>query len=209
MAVDALDEGLQALIERDADIARAYRLAGAPASRRRRPGFASLLGIIVNQQVSQHAGKAIWRRLEDSLGEVSPKSVLGRPERRLRALGLSRAKAGYARALAGMIARRELDLGGLARLDDDAARAELIRVPGIGRWTADIYLMFALGRADVWPAGDLALAVAAERLLGRKRRPTPRELEAIGLAWRPWRTAAAVMLWHFYRHPAASRKCAD
>jgi len=204
--MDGRIEGLQALIERDADIARAFQLAGQPAPRKRTPGFASLLRIIVNQQVSQHAGQAIWRRLEDGLGEVSPKSILGRPERRLRALGLSRAKARYARALAGMVVGGELDLDGLTRMDDDAARAELTRVPGIGRWTADIYLMFALGRADVWPAGDLALAVAAERLLGRKRRPSPKEMEAIGLAWRPWRTAAAVMLWHFYRHPWAGRE---
>jgi len=202
-------EGLQALIERDADIARAFQLAGQPAPRKRPPGFASLLRIIVNQQVSQHAGQAIWRRLEDGLGVVSPKSVLGRPERRLRTLGLSRAKARYARALAGMVVSREIDLNGLKRLDDDAARAELTRVPGIGRWTADIYLMFALGRPDVWPAGDLALAVAAERLLGRKRRPSPKEMETIGHAWRPWRTAAALMLWHFYRRPEGGRESGD
>jgi len=202
-------EGLQALIERDADIARAFRLAGQPAPRKRPPGFASLLRIIVNQQVSQHAGQAIWRRLEDGLGDVSPKSVLGRPERRLRTLGLSRAKARYARALAGMVVSREIDLNGLKRLDDDAARAELTRVPGIGRWTADIYLMFALGRPDVWPSGDLALAVAAERLLGRKRRPSPKEMETIGHAWRPWRTAAALMLWHFYRRPEGGRESGD
>ena len=202
-------EGLQALIERDADIARAFRLAGQPAPRKRPPGFASLLRIIVNQQVSQHAGQAIWQRLEDGLGDVSPKSVLGQPERRLRTLGLSRAKARYARALAGMVVSREIDLNGLKRLDDDAARAELTRVPGIGRWTADIYLMFALGRPDVWPAGDLALAVAAERLLGRKRRPSPKEMETIGHAWRPWRTAAALMLWHFYRRPEGGRESGD
>jgi len=197
-------EGLAALVERDADMARAFRLAGAPTPRRRPPGFASLLRIIVNQQVSQHAGQAIWRRLEDGLGGVSAKVVLARTERRLCALGLSRAKARYARALAGMVVGRELDLAGLERLDDDGVRAELTRVPGIGPWTADIYLMFALGRPDVWPAGDLALAAAAGRLLGRRRRPTPEELEAIGHAWRPWRTAAAVMLWHFYRHAGSS-----
>ena len=202
-------EGLQALIERDADIARAFQLAGQPAPRKRPPGFASLLRIIVNQQVSRHAGQACWRPLEDGLGDVSPKSVLGRPERRLRTLGLSRAKARYARALAGMVVSREIDLNGLKRLDDDAARAELTRVPGIGRWTADIYLMFALGRPDVWPAGDLALAVAAERLLGRQRPPRPKGKETIGHAWRPWRTAAALMLWHFYRRPEGGRESGD
>jgi DNA-3-methyladenine glycosylase II len=201
--------GFWELIERDADMARAYRLVGEPAPRQRPPGFASLLRVIVNQQVSQRASQAIWQRLEDGLGEVSPESVLGRPPRRLREFGLSRAKARYARSLAGMIVSRELDLDRVQRLDDDAARAELIRVPGIGRWTADIYLMFALGRPDVWPSGDLALAVAAARLLGRKRRPTPKELEAIGESWRPWRTAAAAMLWHFYRHQEIERETAD
>jgi len=194
------------LIERDAAMARAFRIAGRPVSRVRPPGFASLLRIIVNQQVSQHAGQAIWRRLEDGLGEVSPESILGSPALRLCGFGLSRAKARYARALAGMIVNGELDLDRLRRLDDDAARAELTRVPGIGRWTADIYLMFALGRPDVWPSGDLALAVAAGRLLGRKRRPTPKQLEAIGNAWRPWRTAAALMLWHFYRRREPGRQ---
>ncbi len=192
--------GLKALVDRDADMARAFRLAGAPKPRRRPPGFGSLLRIIVNQQVSQQAGQAIWARLEEGLGAVSADAVLGRSERRLRAFGLSRAKARNARTLAGMVASREIDLGRLERLDDEAARAELTRAPGVGPWTADIYLMFALGRPDIWPAGDLALAAAAGRLLGRKRRPTPKQLLAIGNAWRPWRSAAAVMLWHYYRH---------
>ncbi|HEX9701369.1 MAG TPA: DNA-3-methyladenine glycosylase 2 family protein [Rhodospirillales bacterium] len=193
-------KGITALIEMDAAMARAYRLAGRPPSRRRPAGFASLLRIIVNQQVSTHAGRAIWQRLETGLGQVTPESVLGVTPRRLKSLGLSRAKARYARALADRVATGELDLGGLRGLADDAVRDHLTTVPGIGRWTAEIYLMFALGRPDVWPAGDLALAVAAKRLLDLPARPTPKEMVEIGETWRPWRSAAAVMLWHYYHH---------
>ncbi len=197
----ALGKGLKALILKDPDMARAYKLAGAPASRRRTPGFSSLLRIIVNQQVSVHAGRAIWARLETGLGRVSVKTVLCASEADLRGFGLSAAKTRYARALADALSEGSLDLKGLERLSDDAVRAELTKILGLGRWSADIYLMFALGRPDIWPVGDLALAVAAERLLGLKTRPGPKEMEAIGEGWKPWRTEAAAMLWHFHKHP--------
>ncbi len=193
-------KGLKALILKDPDMARAYKLAGAPASRKRAPGFPSLLRIIVNQQVSVHAGRAIWARLEAGLGRVSVKTVLSASEADLRSFGLSAAKTRYARALADAVSEGSLDLKGLEGLSDDDVRAELTKVLGLGRWSADIYLMFALGRPDVWPVGDLALAAGAERLLGLKTRPGPKELEAIGEGWKPWRTDAAVMLWHFYKH---------
>jgi DNA-3-methyladenine glycosylase II len=192
--------GLKALVDKDAAMARAFQLAGQPPSRRRPPGFASLLRIIVNQQVSTHAGRAIWRRLEVGLGEVTPERVLTASPRKLKSLGLSRAKTRYARALAGQVASTALDIDSLAGLDDDGIRAILTKVPGVGPWTAEIYMMFALGRPDVWPAGDLALAEAAKRLLDLKSRPTPGEMAEIGEIWRPWRTAAAVMLWHYYAH---------
>jgi DNA-3-methyladenine glycosylase II len=194
------ESDLKALAKNDAHIARALKLAGAPQSRNRKPGFPSLLRIIVNQQVSVHAGRAIWERLEKGLGRVTPKAVREKPDKGLRAFGLSGAKVRYAKGLAGAVLDGGLDLKGLAKMSDDQARQSLMEVKGIGRWTADIYLMFALGRPDVWPVGDLALAVAAERLLGLKARPGDEELEAIGQAWRPWRTTAAVMLWHFYNH---------
>ena len=192
--------GLKALVDKDAAMARAYRLAGRPTSRKRPPGFASLLRIIVNQQVSTHAGRAIWQKLEIGLGVVTPETVLAISPRKLKGLGLSRAKTRYARGLAERVASAELDLDGLGKLDDDGIREALTRVPGIGPWTAEIYMMFALGRPDVWPAGDLALAQATKQLLGLRSRPTPGEMAEIGDAWRPWRTAAAVMLWHYYAH---------
>ena len=191
---------MKALILKDADMFRAYKLARAPASRKRAPGLPSLLRIIVNQQVSVHAGRAIWARLEAGLGRVSVETVLCASEADLRGFGLSAAKTRYAKALADAVSEGSLDLKGLERLSDDDVRGELTKVPGLGKWSADIYLMFALGRPDVWPGGDLALAVAVERLLGLKTRPGPREMEAIGEGWKPWRSAAAVMLWHFHKH---------
>ncbi len=193
-------KGLKALILKDPDMARAYELAGAPASRKRAPGLPSLLRIIVNQQVSVYAGRAIWARLEAGLGRVSVKTVLATAEADLRGFGLSGAKTRYAKALAVAVREGSLNLKELEKLSDDDVRGELTKVLGLGRWSADIYLMFALGRPDIWPVGDLALAVAAERLLGLKTRPGPKEMEAIGEGWKPWRTEAAVMLWHFYKH---------
>lgn len=198
--MDTFQADLEALIEKDADMARAFERAGFPASRSRAPGFSSLLRIIVNQQLSVHAARAIWDRLEKGLGRVTPKAVLGASEDNLRAFGLSRGKVRYARALGEAVAAGKLDLDGLHSLDDDAVCGELTKITGVGRWTADIYMMFALGRRDVWPAGDLALAEATGRLLRLPARPGPKEMDVIGINWRPWRTAAAVMLWHFLKH---------
>ena len=181
-------------------MARAFKLAGFPASRSRAPGFPSLLRIIVNQQLSVHVARTIWNRLEKGLGRVTPKAVLGASDDNLRAFGLSRGKVRYARALGEAVAAEKLDLDGLDSLDDDAVRGELTKITGVGRWTADIYMMFALGRRDVWPAGDLALAEATGRLLRLSARPGPKEMDKIGIKWRPWRTTAAVMLWHFLKH---------
>ena len=195
-----LNSGLRALIDRDADLARAFKAAGAPASRQRPPGFASLLRIIINQQVSVAAGRAIWRSLEGGLTALTPEAVLAVPEGGLRGVGLSRAKAVYARELAAAVADGRLDLDGLEKQDDAEVLAQLTRIKGIGRWTAEIYLMFALDRPDIWPAGDLALAVAVERLLDLTERPGPKKLDSIAQGWRPWRSSAAVLLWHYYSH---------
>ena len=195
-----LNSGLKALIDRDSDMARAYQAAGVPASRKRPPEFASLLRIIINQQVSVQAGQAIWRGLENGVKAITPGAILEVSVENLRGYGLSRAKAVYAKELAGAIKDGSLDLDGLKRLDDDEVLDQLTRIKGIGRWTAEIYMMFALGRPDIWPAGDLALAVAVERLLGLAERPGPKKMEAIAEDWRPWRTSAAVMLWHYYNH---------
>jgi len=177
----------------------AIEQAGAPAERRHKTGFPTLLRIIVDQQVSVQAGAAIWRKLDQNLGGVSAKRILAAGEGDLRACGLSRAKAVYALALAEAVSLRALNLSSLHRMEDDSVREILMTIKGIGRWTADIYLMFALGRGDVWPAGDLALAEAAKRLLELPERPSPTEMDSIGERWKPWRTAAAITLWHYYK----------
>ena len=168
------------------------------------PGFAALLRVIIEQQVSVQAGAAIWRKLAGSLGEICPDTILKADAGQLRRCGLSQAKTRYATCLAQSIFDGDLNLEELDRMDDTAARAALTKIKGIGRWTADIYLMCALDRPDIWPAGDLALAVAAQNLLNLRQRPTLAQLDQIGEQWRPWRTTAALMLWKYYRHVRSS-----
>ena len=197
-AMTVFDADLKALVEKNADIARIHKLAGAPPSRNRKPGFPNLLRIIVNQQVSVSAGKAIWERLEKGLGWVTPKAVLEKSDDDLRAFGLSRGKGRYAKKLAQAVMDGGLDLKGLERMSDDQVRQALMRVKGIGRWTADIYLLMALGRPDVWPEGDLALATAAHQVKRLRRRPDTERLRRLATSWAPWRAVAARILWHHY-----------
>lgn len=194
-----LRRALRALAKQCPHMARAIDEIGFPEPRGREAGFACLLRIIVCQQVSNEAGAAIWRKLEKRLVDVTPEKVRRVRETTLRDCGLSRPKVRYAKALAGEITSGNLDVDGLASKSDDEVRAQLTAVTGIGAWTAEIYLMFALGRPDILPGGDLALAVAAQRMLGLAERPSPVELEAEAERWAPYRTAAAIMLWHYYR----------
>lgn len=187
------------LAARDRDLARICEEHGAPVLRTRPSGFPALLRIIVEQQLSVASARAIWGRLEGMLGAVTPERVLGFDDGALRSVGLSRPKLVYARSLADAVMSGDLDSGRLAMLDDEAAIEELVRVKGIGRWTAEIYLLSALGRPDVWPVDDLAIATAAGRVKGLAKRPARSELLEIGEAWRPWRSVAARLLWHYFR----------
>lgn len=196
---DNLDEALKALARADTDFARALAEAGTPPQRIREPGFATLLRIMVGQQLSTHAAAAIWSRLEAAVTPLTPERLLDTGDDDLRALGFSRQKIVSGRALSADIVSGRIDLDGLAAHDDSAAVAELMTLKGVGRWTAEVYLLFALRRADVFPADDLALMVAARRMKNLDDRPTGRELRAIAEAWRPWRGAAAHFLWHYYR----------
>jgi len=180
-------------------------LYGNPKSRKREPGFATLIRIIIDQQVSVQAGAAIWNRLETAAGTVTPETILRLGETGLRGAGLSGAKARYVFGIAQAVAEGELNLERLQRCRQDTVFRELTKLKGIGRWTAEIYLMFALGRPDILPVGDIALQAAAGRLLGLGERPSPAELEVIGERWRPYRTVASVMLWHFYKKMPAER----
>ncbi|EKE74835.1 DNA-3-methyladenine glycosylase family protein [Oceanibaculum indicum] len=195
-----LAEDLAALSARDPDIAAALREIGAPDPRIAEPGFETLLGIILEQQVSVASGKAIRRKLEDALGDVTAETVGAAEDAVLVGCGFSRPKLRYARILAAEVAEGRLDLAGLAALPDEDAMARLTAITGIGRWTAEIYLMFALGRRDIWPAPDLALQVAAQHLKGLPARPDVRAMDDIAREWRPFRSGAALLLWRFYRH---------
>jgi DNA-3-methyladenine glycosylase II len=174
--------------------------AGAPRFRRRRNGFPTLLHIILEQQVSIDAAAAMHRRLSALCRPLAPDAFLALDDATLRACGFSRQKMGYARDLAAKVARGDLDFDRLAAADDEAAQSALIALRGIGRWSADIYLIFALGRPDIWPAGDLGLQVAVRECLGLDARPTEPELRSLGEGWRPWRTVAACLFWQSYLH---------
>jgi DNA-3-methyladenine glycosylase II len=193
-------EGAAWLSLRDARFARALALTGPLPLRRQADGFAALLSSIVSQQVSVASARAIWSRL-DGAGMVAPAALVKSSEEDLRALGLSRQKARYAKALA----EARLDYAGLHHLSDEAVIATLVELPGIGRWTAEIYAMFALGRADVFAPGDLALQEAARLLFGLEVRPNERALRAMAEDWRPWRAVAARALWAYY-HVAKQRE---
>ncbi len=205
-----LRRAVRALAAADADLARIGRLVGPPGLRARQPGFPTLLNIMVSQQLSRASAEAIWGRLEAACGRLSAMTFLALSEQEIRTTGLSRQKAGYARALARALADGRVELAGLAALDDRAAVEALTSLKGIGRWSAEIYLLSALGRPDVWPADDLALMVAVQRLKGLAERPARAEMERIAEPWRPWRAVAARMLWHYYRHGETSgRQPAD
>ena len=191
--------GLRRLARADADLARAWELVGGLPDRRREPGFATLMRIIVEQQLSVASANAIWGRVRMAADPFTPERFLALRAPRLKACGLSRPKIDYCRGLARAIADGALDLDGLDALDDVAAIAALTGVRGVGRWTAEIYLLFALGRPDVWPAQDLALQVAVQHLKSLPERPGPRDMDRLAEAWRPHRGTAARLLWKYYR----------
>lgn len=186
------------LAGRDPALGAIHRRLGPPPLWGRPPGFPTLVRIVLEQQVSLASAWATYRRLEEAVGEVTPAAVLALDDEALRAAGFSRQKAGYCRRIAAAVAGGAIDLAALARLDDDEARSRLVELPGIGRWSADIYLLMALGRPDVWPVGDLALAVAAAEVRGQNGPLPAADLEAAGEPWRPWRAVAARMLWQHY-----------
>ena len=182
----------------DPDIEAVVAAHGPPPMWAREPGFATLVHIVLEQQVSLASAKAAFDRLLAAVGTLTPAALLELDDETLRRIGFSRQKTRYCRNVAVAIADGSLGLDGLARLTDDQARTALVAITGIGRWTADIYLLMALRRPDVWPAGDLALAIAAQRVKRLASRPSPPELEALGEPWKPWRAVAARVLWHHY-----------
>ena len=186
------------LATRDKRLAGIFQRHGPPPLWRRATGFATLVHIILEQQVSLRSGKAMFDRLSAAIDPFSPEGFVERGENYLRSLGVTRQKSAYLIHLASLIADGELNLRQLSRMNDEDARLSLMRVKGIGSWSADVYLLMAMLRADIWPSGDLALAVAAQELLALKTRPTPENLELLAERWRPHRAVAARMLWQYY-----------
>lgn len=190
--------GLTHLRAVDPDMAAAIDRVGAPEQRRREPGFAALLNIIVSQQVSLQSAAAIWHRLT-AAGPVTPRSVLAMGHDGLRGIGFSRPKIRYALALSEQVVSGDFQPRLIPALGDDDAMAALTGLLGFGRWSGEIYLMFCLGRPDIWPAADIALQEAARVIKGLEARPRPVDLDRLAEPWRPWRSVAAHLLWRYYR----------
>ena len=201
-SVDELRVSLNAIAALEPGFAAAIDQVGYPLPRVREPGYETLLRTIVGQQVSVASAAAVWRKLEAELGAgCAPETLLDRDFDSLRACGLSRQKQGYARSLAELVISGALDLHALPG-DDEEAIAQLVRIKGIGRWSAEIYLLFAEGRPDIWPAGDLAVQIAVGRILGLPERPSEKLTRQVAESWRPHRGAAAIMAWHHYNQGA-------
>ncbi|GGC44972.1 DNA-3-methyladenine glycosylase 2 family protein [Chelatococcus reniformis] len=194
----ALDAGLAALARLDPLMAEVMARGMRPPLRKREPGFRGLAGIIVAQQVSTASANAIWTRLDAALHPTDAHRLLTASDAVLRTAGLSTPKVRALRTIAAAVADGTLPLDALADMDAEAAHATLTRIGGIGPWTADIYLLFCLGHPDTFPAGDLALQEAARLALRLAERPDETAMAALALRWRPWRGAAAYLLWAFY-----------
>lgn len=198
MDADALRLAIDHLASVEPGFRPALERVGYPEPRLRAPGYETLLRTIVGQQVSVASAAAIWRKLEAALGVgASAEVLLAKDFDTLRACGLSRQKQSYARSLAELTVSGELDFTSLPE-DDEEAIAHLVRIKGIGRWSAEIYLLFAEGRPDVFPAGDLAVQIELGRLLGLPDRPSEKAVRAMAAPWSPWRGAAAIFAWHHY-----------
>ncbi len=198
LADGPLRAAIDALRAAEPGFAAGFGRIGYPAPRIHERGYATLLRTILGQQVSVASAASVWRKLEGALGRADDPALLAAADDAvLKGCGLSRQKLGYARGLAEEVVSGRLDLAALPA-DDEEAIAALVRIKGIGRWSAEIYLLFAEGRPDIWPAGDLAVQVEVGRLLGLPARPSERETRALAEAWRPHRGAAAIFAWHHY-----------
>jgi DNA-3-methyladenine glycosylase II len=194
----SLRSATRRLAARDPELAVVVAAYGPPPLWAREPGFHTLIHIILEQQVSLASARAAYDRLVSATGRLVPERFLALSDAELKVIGFSRQKTAYGRALAEAIREGRLDLAGLETLDDAEVKTRLTAIKGIGSWTADIYLLMSLRRPDSWPSGDLALAVAVQRVKRLRKRPTPERLQKVGEVWRPWRAVAARILWHYY-----------
>jgi len=202
LSAEQIRAGLDHVARTSPPLASAITRVGYPEPRIRARGWHTLLRTIVGQQVSVAAAASVWTKLEALLGEgMMPQDVLGASFDDLRACGLSRQKQGYARSLCELVGDGAIAFDALPQ-DDEAAIAQLVQIKGIGRWSAEIYLLFAEGRPDIWPAGDLAVQVGLGKLLGLESRPDERTTRTLAEDWRPHRGAVAIFTWHCYNNPA-------
>lgn len=202
LTAEQIRTALDAVGDADPRVATEVARIGYPEPRIRSRGYKTLLRTIVGQQVSVAAASSMWNRLEAELGEdFTPACLLKRDFDTLRGCGLSRQKQGYARSLCELVDAGEIDFHALPE-DDEEAIEQLTMIKGIGRWSAEIYLLFAEGRADIWPAGDLAVQEGVKRLLELDERPKEKETRELGERWAPHRGAMAIFTWHFYANPA-------
>jgi DNA-3-methyladenine glycosylase II len=198
LSAEALRADLDALALQETAFAAAIARVGYPAPRIRDRGYATLLRTILGQQVSVRSADAVWTKLDALTGDAAdPERIAATTDETLRAAGLSRQKASYARSLADEVLSGRLPLDVLPA-DDEEAIAALVRVKGIGRWSAEVYLLFAEGRPDIWPAGDLAVQIEVGRILGHAARPSEKLTRDLAEPWRPHRGAAAIFTWHHY-----------
>lgn len=197
-APDGLEAGARALARLDPDFTRILATCGLPRFPRRPASFGTLLHIILEQQLSLDIAAKLWRRLKQRCRPLTPRRFLELDEDTLMNCGFTRQKIGYARGLAQAILERRFSPARLARLSDDDALEAITALRGFGHWSAEVFLLFALGRPDIWPAGDLALQIAVQWLKALPERPGTRELRVLAEAWRPWRSVAACLLWQFY-----------
>lgn len=191
-------QGIEVVCRLDPDLADIQRKYGPPPIWAREPGFATLVKIILEQQVSLSSAQAAFNRLGEMVSPLTPEGLLQLDDATLKAYGFSRQKTGYARGLAQDILSGRLDVNALGNMDDDTVRIALMKIKGIGLWSADIYLLMVLKRADVWPRGDLALATLMMRVKRLQTIPSQEEMNEISRAWQPWRAVAARFLWHDY-----------
>jgi DNA-3-methyladenine glycosylase II len=190
--------GVSELTARDSDLAAVVSKWGNPPFWTHSPGFSGLVIAILSQQVSLESAQATFSKLEKSIGSITPGEFLSLNDKELLVIGFSRQKTSYVRGVARDILSGELDLENLESMDNDQARNTLMELRGVGPWTADTYLLFALRRPDAWPSGDLALEKAVKELRGLPKILTTEEVNSIADLWRPWRAVAARILWHYY-----------
>jgi DNA-3-methyladenine glycosylase II len=192
------DEALDQLAGCDPDLDAIITAHGPPPMWSREPGFATLIHIILEQQVSLASAQAAYDKLVLQVSDLTPARFLALDDRTLRMIGFSRQKTRYCRILASAVTDGTLPLRDLEDIPEHQAREKLLALTGIGRWTADVYLLMALGRPDIWPVGDLALAIALQDVKGLKARPKSDQMETLAEPWKPWRAVAARILWHHY-----------